>query len=419
VRVTIVTFGSRGDVQPYVALGAGLASAGHRVRIATHVPYRELAVTHGLDFHAIDGDPAEILGSALGAGWQSGGGNPLAFARGWLRVMEPLMLRAARQSLDACRDAEAVVVSMLGFYAGRHVAEKLRVPLLLAPYLPVGPSRAFPSPIMCVAPRLGALGNQLTHLLSEQLMWQPVRSAINRLRADVFDLPPLSLSGLAGEIRAERWPTLYGYSGHVLPRPPEWGARVHLTGYWFLDRPADWRPPDELEDFLASGPPPVYVGFGSMHVHDRAATTRLVLRALSATGQRAVLLAGSGGLGEVALPDTVHAIASCPHDWLLPRVAAAVHHGGAGTTAAALRAGVPSIVVPFFADQPFWAWRISALGAGPRPIPNRRLTAGRLASAIRAAIADGGIRRRAAELGERIRAEDGVSRAVDAFQLCV
>jgi sterol 3beta-glucosyltransferase len=418
VRLTILTFGSRGDVQPYVALGGGLAAAGHYVRIATHVPYRDLALEQGLEFCAIDGNPAEILGSALGAGWLDAGSNPLAFVRGLLRAMEPLMHSAARQSWDACRDAEAVVVSMLGLYAGRHVAEKMRVPLLLAPYLPVGPSGAFPSPIMCVAPGLGPVGNRLTHLLSAQLMWQLVRSAVNRVRRDVFDLPPLSLGGLAGEVRAGRWPTLYGYSRHVLPRPPEWGDRVHLTGYWFLDRPAGWRPPPDLVAFLADGAPPVYVGFGSMHVHDRPATTSAVLQALAATRQRGLLLTGRGGLGGIDLPPSVHVIEPCPHDWLFPQVAAAVHHGGAGTTGAALRAGVPSVVVPFFADQPFWGWRISTLGAGPRPIPNRRLTARRLADAIRAATGDREIRRRAAELGGRIRAEDGVGRAVEAFTLC-
>jgi UDP:flavonoid glycosyltransferase YjiC (YdhE family) len=418
VRITILTFGSRGDVQPYVALGAGLAAAGHRVRIATHAPYRELAADLGLEFQVIDGDPAAILASELGEGWLRAGGNPVAFVRGLLGAIEPFMHSAAAQSWQACRDADVIVVSMLGLYAGRHVAERMAVPLVLAPYLPVTQTGAFPSPIMCAAPGLGPLANRLTYAVSRQLMWLPARPALNRVRRDVFGLPPLSLGGMAAELRAHRWPVLYGYSRHVVPRPPEWRDGVHVTGYWFVDRPAGWRPPPRLTAFLESGPPPVYVGFGSMHVHDPA-TTAGVVRALALAGRRGLMLTAPGETGELPLPDGVLAIEPCPHDWLLPRVAAAVHHGGAGTTAAGLRAGVPSVVIPFFADQPFWGWRVAALGAGPPPIPRRRLTAERLASAIRTATGDPGIRRRAAELGARIREEDGVARAVEAFERCL
>jgi UDP:flavonoid glycosyltransferase YjiC (YdhE family) len=209
---------------------------------------------------------------------------------------------------------------------------------------------------------------------------------------------------------------LYGYSPHLVPKPPDWGDNHHVTGFWFFGATPGWAPPPGLEDFLAAGPPPVYVGFGSMHNRDAAAVTALVHEALGRAGQRGVLYTGWGGLREVPRSDRVFAVGAVPHDWLFPRVAAAVHHGGAGTVAASLRAGVPSVLVPFMADQPFWARRVFALGAAPPPVPRKRLTAERLTAAIHAAVTDPAIRRNAADLGGKVRAEDGVDRAVEMFE---
>jgi UDP:flavonoid glycosyltransferase YjiC (YdhE family) len=189
-----------------------------------------------------------------------------------------------------------------------------------------------------------------------------------------------------------------------------------VTGYWFLDRPDDWRPPAALVDFLADGRPPIYVGFGSMAPADAERLTALALDALARADQRAVLLAGWAGLGRTAASDRVLVVDAVPHDWLFPRVAAVVHHGGAGTTAAGLRAGVPAVVVPFFADQPFWGERVWRLGVGARPIQRKALTTEQLAAAIRHVVADRPTRERAAALGERVRAEDGVWTAVALFE---
>lgn len=199
----------------------------------------------------------------------------------------------------------------------------------------------------------------------------------------------------------------------LLPKPPDWDRDKHITGFWFLEHGQDWTPPDELLDFLGSGPRPVYVGFGSMNNRDPEETTDLVVQALVRSGQRGILGLGWGGLASTKLPDSIFPIRSAPHDWVFPRMAAVVHHGGAGTTAAGLRAGVPTVVVPFMSDQPLWARRVHELGAGPRPIPRKRLTARRLEKAIRQAVTDPRIQKHARRLGERLRAEDGVDRAVD------
>jgi UDP:flavonoid glycosyltransferase YjiC (YdhE family) len=214
----------------------------------------------------------------------------------------------------------------------------------------------------------------------------------------------------------DRDPVIYGYSPSVLPRPRDWPDFVHITGYWFLEQQTSWRPPPELIDFLQAGPPPVAIGFGSMNNRDPERTTEIVLQALERSKQRGILLTGWGGLPQSDLPDRVFKIDFVPHEWLFPRLGAIVHHGGAGTTAAALRSGVPSIGVPFFAIQPFWTEHAYRAGAGPRPIPRQKLTAANLADAIGLAVNDQSIRRRAAHLGELIRREHGVQRAVEIFQ---
>jgi UDP:flavonoid glycosyltransferase YjiC (YdhE family) len=253
--------------------------------------------------------------------------------------------------------------------------------------------------------------NYLSHLMAGGGLWWFLRPLINKARREVLDLPPFPLAGPPVAF-FEKTPTLAGYSPLVIPPPPDWGANVHVTGYWFLDAVSGWQPPAALLDLLESGPPPVCVGFGSMSDGDAGQATEAVCRALEATGQRAVLLTGWGALGPTRPSDRVFVAEAVPHDWLYPRMAAVVHHGGAGATGAGLRAGIPSLAVPFAGDQFQWGQRLFELGVGPRPIPRHKLSAERLADALRRLVGDEGMRRRAAELGRAVRAEDGVGRAV-------
>ena len=211
-------------------------------------------------------------------------------------------------------------------------------------------------------------------------------------------------------------PIIGSYSPIISPKPDDWGKNIYLTGYWFLDPPANWQPPPTLMNFNNAGAPPVYIGFGSMANRSPQKTTQLVVDALARTGQRGILAAGWGGLDQTLLPDTIFALDSVPHTWLFPRMAAIIHHGGAGTTAAGLRAGLPSMLVPHMGDQHFWAKRVEELGVGPQSIPRRKLTAERLANAITIATKDQDMQARAAALGERIRAEDGVGRAIEIIE---
>ena len=418
MRLTIPTTGSRGDVQPYVALGLGLRAAGHEVRIASHADFGPLVRGHGLDFHAIEDNGRDLQAGGRGDRMLRAGGNPVVFLREYIRLREPLIRDMMARLLEACRDADALLLTNTASLLGLAVAEKLDIPTFQTSLQPAVLTRHQTNFLLPEAPDwlpLRGLYNLASHLFAGLTLWGMWRPTFNAARAEVLGLPSLPrLTPGPALLRPSL--CLNGYSPLIVPRPRDWPAAQVLTGYWFLDHAADWRPPAELEDFLASGPPPVYVGFGSNHNRDAAEVTDLVVRALKRAGVRGLLLTGWGGLEAVSRSDQFFPLESAPHSWLFPRTAAVVHHGGAGSTAAGLRAGVPSVVVPFMADQPFWGGRVHRLGAGTKPIPRAGLTAARLESAVRRAVTDPAIRQRAAALGRLLRTEDGVGTAVGLFQ---
>lgn len=414
MRIVIPTTGSRGDVQPYLALGVGLRAAGHAVRMATHADFANFVRERGLDFYPITGSSRQMHALGAGSDMIHSGGKTLPFLRHFARMREPLLSELMAHCDQACADADLILAAPTAFGVAYSVAEKRRLPLVPSYYIPMTPTRALPS---CLGPEPPAwlpgrgLFNLLSHFFVGGYLWNLLRPASNRARAEVLGLPPLPPWG--PPLRFFRdFPTLHGYSPLVVPRPADVGVHHVVTGYWFLNTAPGWQPPPKLLDFLASGAPPICIGFGSMHSRDAAQITELVVRALTHCRQRGILLTGWGGLSAALRSDDMFVTETLPHDWLFPRSAAVVHHGGAGTTAAALRAGVPNIVVPFMADQPFWGRRVQRLGVGPAPIPFAELTVQRLADAMQQAIENADIRRSAAWLGARLREEDGIGRAV-------
>jgi sterol 3beta-glucosyltransferase len=282
--------------------------------------------------------------------------------------------------------------------------------------MPQSATPDFPFPSLPQTLPLGGLLNSLTYPVLLEGMGLMFRKSINQFRQTTLQLSPLPRwTGLYGRLDKAGVPYLYGFSPTVIPKPTNWAQRLHVTGYWFLEHPQDWTPPADLLAFLAAGSPPVYIGYGSMTGREPERMTEIALAALAKTGQRGILLTGWGGICAADLPESVSKLESAPHDWLFPRMAAIVHHGGAGTSAAALRAGVPSVVVPFFGDQPFWAHRLLQLGVSPAPIPKSSLTVDKLAEAIAIAVSDATMRQRARAIGNQIRAENGVQQAVAAF----
>lgn len=411
MRIAVLALGSRGDVEPYVALGVGLRKAGHVVRLVTHRDFGTLVNAHGLELWPVEGRVQDIAQGVEMRG-RLEKGNFLAIMSQMAKEAQGGAVALARAGLGACQGVDLLLAGIAGLFVGLPLAEKLGLPLLQAYYIPFTPTRAFPSFTLRKLPSwFGGRLNRWSYHLTRQLMWQGFRSADKAAREKVLGLPPAPFWGPKYD-RDQGLPILYGYSPSVIPPPPDWGSHVHVTGYWFLEPTADWTPPSALLEFLQAGPPPIYVGFGSMSSRKPVETAALILQALARTRQRAVMLSGWGGLQAAQAPNSIFVLDSAPFSWLFPRMAAVVHHGGAGTTAAGLRAGVPSVVVPFFGDQPFWGQRVAALGVGPAPIPRRKLTVERLVQAVQTAVTDTAMRQRAADLGARIRGEDGVARAV-------
>lgn len=412
MRIVIIAPGSRGDVQPYLALGKGLQTAGHVVRLVTHQNFEGFVNSHGVEFWPVEGDVQDIAQSrSMRALLERG--NFFAILSEMAKEAQRGAVALAEGGLAACRNMDLVIAGIGGIFIGVALAEKMGLPVLQAYYIPFTPTKAYPSFVFPQQPSwTGSALNRLSYRLAQQMMWQGFRAADRRVRKEVLGIPPASFWGPFDADCLQRTPVLYGYSSHVIPKPLDWGEDTHVTGYWFLDPVDEWTPPAALVEFLEAGPPPVFVGFGSMSSREPEETADLIVEAVGRARQRAIILSGWGGLQRSSVPDTVFMVDSVPYPWLFPRVSAVVHHGGAGTTSAGLGAGVPSVVIPFFGDQPFWGQRVATLGVGPEPVPRKKLTVERLARAIEEAVTDEGMRRRAAELGAKIRAEDGVGQAV-------
>jgi sterol 3beta-glucosyltransferase len=413
MHIAIIAPGSRGDVQPYIALGIGLVEAGNMVRFVSHQNFETLVSSHGLEYWPVKGNVQDIAQSKEMRELLEKG-NFLTILSQMAKEAQQGALHLAEGGLAACREVDLILGGMAGVYIGVSIAEKLGLPFLQAYLVPFTPTQAFPSVLLPRQPiRLIGFLNRFSHHLTRQLMWQSFRGADRIARKEVLDIPRASFWGSYKSDRIQGYPILYGFSPLVIPPPPDWGDDIHITGYWFLEPSTEWAPPAALMDFLESGSPPVYIGFGSMSNRKPEETADIVLQALDHAQQRAIMLSGWSGLRKTDLPDSVFMVDSIPHSWLFPRLAAVVHHGGAGTTAAGLRAGVPSVVIPFFGDQPFWGQRIEELGVGPAPISRRKLTAETLAHAIETAVIDLSIRKRASQLGTEIRTENGIACAVE------
>ncbi len=411
MRITLLVVGSKGDVLPFIALGTGLIRRGYRVKLASHAAYGPEAVSHGLDFAPVEVNPLSILNAKSGQAWLASTDNPLRFLTSTSRIAARVFDALSTDAWAAAMGSDALIYSLPLAAMGYTIAEGLGIPGIPASLYPLHPTFAFPSIIMPQLPLRGAAANRLSGYCVAQLFWQIIRINHNKWRREQLDLGPLPLSVPFARYRKLGIPYLYGYSPSVVADPKDWKNRYSAGGYWFLDQVGEWEPPAGLLDFLRGGSPPLYMGFGSMVEADSKELTEIVLSALLRVRRRAVIATGWGGLASDNLPDFAFAVDHVPHHWLFPRVAAAVHHGGVGTTAAALRAGIPSIIVPYFADQFFWGRRVFGLGLGPRPIPRAKLSAETLAKAIKRTLGDAAMRENCALIAKKIGVENGVETA--------
>ena len=416
MNVLIVTFGGLGDVLPYVALGKGLKARGHSVTLCTNSSFESFVTEHGLNYAYMNDGFTKLLKSNAG---RDAIENLTSFFGGikiiikMAKQLGPLQRLTLNDAWDAAKTSKP---DLIIFYPKAswavHFAGKLSIPVIAAPLFPqFVPTSEFPS-IGFPNWKLGGWYNKLTYNVVLKLSNLIGGQYVREWRA-ANNLPPKSGGiDLLHNSVGERIPVLHGYSHHVAPVPADWPDVAQATGFWFLDQQDAWQAPSELEAFLDAGDPPVYVGFGSMAGRNPQRVTQIVIEALRAANVRGVIATGWGGLKVDALPDRILKLEYAPHDWLFPRMAAVVHHGGAGTTAAGIRAGCPTVVCPFFGDQTFWGRRVHELGVGTEPIPQNKLTVENLAAAIRESTFNPMLRKKAEALGERIRQEDGVAEAI-------
>ncbi|RPJ49185.1 MAG: glycosyltransferase, partial [Chloroflexi bacterium] len=391
LHITILALGSRGDVQPYAALGVGLRLAGHQVCFISSEDFAPLILSSGLDFYPLPGS-AQVLMKKAGA-------NTLALFREFSSFA-----RQGPPEIPAPVKTTDVIINQLPLgLAGYDLAEKYQRRMLLAAVMPLYPTSTFP---LMGLPSLHIPGySKLTYTLAQQALWQAMRPLINGWRRKTLGLPPQPFTGALRQFGTPKYPMLNGFSEYVVPHPPDWGASIHITGWWFHED-EDWQPPEDLRAFIEAGSPPVYIGFGSMPVRDPRRVTGIIVEALRQSGQRAILHAGWARIGNENLPGSIYKLEYAPYGWLFPRMGMIVHHGGSGTTGFALSSGVPSLVVPFIFDQFFWGERTAALGAGPKPMPFRRLRADRLAEAIAKTIGNPAMHQNAAQIAGRLRTEN-------------
>ncbi len=409
MQITIVTIGSQGDVQPFIALGNRLVQRGHKVKIATLKHFREYVLTKGFEYAPIAGDAKLVIKYLIGEDVK-----PHQYFKGLNTLIDPIKEQFLKDIWNACEGSDAVIYSVLGSVA-YHAAEKMNIPCFRTFFCPLDPTGEFPTMTAPLLP-FGEQYNKLTYYVGDLLWNNFTRKQLNSWRVDMGLQRIKPFTFPYRELKGKKVNTLYAFSPNIVSKPSGWEEYHHITGYWFLDEDKNWQPDDDLLEFLNRGRKPIYIGFGSMVGGSFKSALEIVLESLKKTEQRAILSSGWGELTNADLPDYVYKVGFIPHNWLFERVSAVIHHGGAGTTAAGLRAGVPTIVIPFGGDQPFWGKRIYELGVGPKPIPRMKLNGDNLGEAISKVVNDLDMIKKAAEIGKAIKDEDGVGKAVEVIE---
>ena len=413
-RLTLIASGTRGDVQPYIALGLGLQAAGQTVRVVAPAAFQPWVTQAGLTCVAVSGNPSDLLVQEPDAlRWQR---NPIAALQAALRFHRravPLYERLLAETWTACQGSDVLVFGVAATWAA-HLAEAMACSTVWALLQPFGRTAEYPSALLPFRRSFGHAYHLATHTLIEQLMWQPWRGVINTWRRQ-HGLHPLPVRWDDTALKSAL--ALHGYSAHIAPRPSDWPAQHVITGYWRTkagDAGPQWCAPKALADFMDArrDRPLISIGFGGTGLQDAAHTLAEVKRAVQEAGVRAVFIGPGEWHAQFADLADVFPVEAVPHEWLFAQVDAAVHHAGAGTTAASLRAGLPTLGLPQAVDQFFWAERVHALGAGPRPMPQRQINAERLAQSLRDLVSEARYRARARALSQDLNHEDGVGRAV-------
>ncbi|KAF4964451.1 hypothetical protein FSARC_7637 [Fusarium sarcochroum] len=426
LNIVIQVVGSRGDVQPFVALGCELRKHGHRVRLATHGIFRDFIRKAGLDFFSIGGNPTELMAYMV----KNPGLIPSieSLRAGDIQAKQKMMKEILRGCWSSCVSpdpitmepfvADAIIANPPSF-AHIHCAQALGIPVHLMFTMPWTSTREFSHPLASIINNKGSqtstrkTANYLSYLAVEWMTWQGLGDIINKWRGS------MGLEGVdfsEGPLMAEtlKVPFTYCWSPSLVPKPKDWGPHIDVCGFFFRESPG-YQPEAGLDAFLRGGDRPVYIGFGSIVIEEPAKLTKMILESVKSAGVRAIISKGWSNLGDECSDDpTIFFLDDCPHEWLFQRVSAVVHHGGAGTTACGLLNGRPTAIVPFFGDQPFWGDMVAAAGAVPTPIPYRELDVDKLTQALRFCLTKEASSA-ARGIAERMSSESGVQRAVAGF----
>jgi len=408
MNITILTYGSRGDVQPFLPLSLGLMKRGHKVKLAAPSRFKELVEGYGISFIPLAGDPEDLSRRFNNAGY-----NFIKMIREMMDHAIEIGADVLRQTEEACKDADLIVHTFSHAVGAHTLAREKNIPDIHVQTFPMfTPTGDYPNVTL---PNLKwrAL-NRFTHLASQKITWWTSSFGFEQVRRRA-GLPKRKLYFPFDEdpLRPPT-PILCAWSPIILPPSSDWPPNVYVTGYYFFDTVNSYQSPTELQNFLDRGAPPVCVSFGSMINHDAKRIDQIVNDALKQTNNRGIILSGWSNIDDQSSKDVVY-LNAVPHDWLLPRCKMIIHHGGAGTTSAGLRAGIPNVVVPFTADQPFWGERVHVIGAGPKSILVNQLSVEDLTQAIVEAESNV-LRERTQVIGQRIRSEDGVDHAVDLIE---
>ncbi|KAI8962389.1 glycosyltransferase family 1 protein [Daldinia sp. FL1419] len=437
LNIVIMVIGSRGDAQPFLKIGKVLKEEyGHRVRIATHPAFRDFVEKDsGLEFFSVGGDPSELMAfmvknPGMIPTLETVKAGDIGRRRAAMAEMFDGFWRACINATDNEKDiqnikmmgekdpfvADAIIANPPSF-AHIHCAEALGIPLHLMFTFPYTPTQAFPHPLATIKKSNVDPGytNFISYPLVEMMVWQGLGDLVNDFRVKTLGLDPVSTLWAPGATYRLHVPFTYLWSPGLVPKPDDWGEEIDVSGFVFLDLASSFKPPKDLLKFLKKGETPIYIGFGSIVVDDADRFTEMIFEAVKLAGVRALVSKGWGGLGRVDVPDNIFMLDNTPHDWLFPRVRACIIHGGAGTTAIALKCGKPTMIVPFFGDQHFWGSMLSNAGAGPTPVPYKKLSAERLAAGIKTCLTDE-VLQAAQKISRNIELEgDGAENAVRAF----
>ena len=425
MSIVVMVVGSRGDIQPFIPIGRRLAER-HRVRIATHREFRPMVEQAGLEFYPLGGNPHEMMEYIVKTG---GSILPTRLDQLWEDVPKKRAMVAdiVASTWRACTEADPeqpgarpfradLIVANPPSYGHIHCAEALHIPLHMIFTMPWSATRSFPHPFAQIDPSVHRpVENFFSYGVIDLIVWAGISDLVDTFRTETLKLSPLTLTDGAALLEDHEVPFTYLWPESLVARPEDWGPHIDLANFIPYEQGHTYEPPPALLDFLAAGEAPIYVGFGSVVAQDPVALTRTIFTALERAGARGIVAEGWAHLGGGVLPPNVYLIGDCPHDWLFPRCRAVCHHGGAGTTSTGLRAGLPTIVVPFFGDQFFWGHIVAKAGAGPEPIPIRRLDTESLTAAFDACRRPQ-IRDRASALAARLRATDGVELAVQSIE---